>query len=155
MSSSVWRVDTATGPGMQKVTTVVTAIKAAGLVETLKGAGPFTVFAPTNDAFDKCMKLAHQTLNLMSLGGMAVAIGLVVDDAIVIVEAIAQQREQGASPRAAATRGTAELAVGDGFHDVSDGDLRTLLDELGTMEAVTSTETEVVLPAPIRREGGT
>lgn len=35
------------------VTTVVAAVKAAGLVETLKSAGPFTVFAPTNAAFDK------------------------------------------------------------------------------------------------------
>ena len=33
--------------------TLVTAIKAADLVATLKGAGPFTVFAPTNAAFDK------------------------------------------------------------------------------------------------------
>ncbi len=34
-------------------TTLVAALKAAGLVETLKGDGPFTIFAPTNDAFDK------------------------------------------------------------------------------------------------------
>ncbi len=34
-------------------TTLVAAIKAAGLVSTLKGKGPFTVFAPTNEAFDK------------------------------------------------------------------------------------------------------
>lgn len=34
-------------------TTLVAAVKAAGLVETLKSAGPFTVFAPTNDAFAK------------------------------------------------------------------------------------------------------
>jgi len=33
-------------------TTLVAAVKAAGLVATLKGAGPFTVFAPTNAAFD-------------------------------------------------------------------------------------------------------
>ena len=33
-------------------TTLVAALKAAGLVETLSGAGPFTVFAPTNAAFD-------------------------------------------------------------------------------------------------------
>lgn len=32
-------------------TTLVAAVKAAGLVETLQSAGPFTVFAPTNDAF--------------------------------------------------------------------------------------------------------
>ncbi len=34
-------------------TTLVTAVKAAGLVETLQGKGPFTVFAPTNAAFGK------------------------------------------------------------------------------------------------------
>jgi uncharacterized surface protein with fasciclin (FAS1) repeats len=34
-------------------TTLVAAVKAAGLVETLQGAGPFTVFAPTNEAFTK------------------------------------------------------------------------------------------------------
>jgi uncharacterized surface protein with fasciclin (FAS1) repeats len=32
--------------------TLVAAVKAAGLVETLEGPGPFTVFAPTNEAFD-------------------------------------------------------------------------------------------------------
>ena len=37
-------------------TTLVAAVKAAGLVETLKGPGPFTVFAPTNEAFDKLPK---------------------------------------------------------------------------------------------------
>ncbi len=35
------------------LSTLVTAVGAAGLVETLQGAGPFTVFAPTNDAFAK------------------------------------------------------------------------------------------------------
>jgi uncharacterized surface protein with fasciclin (FAS1) repeats len=35
------------------LTTLVAAVKAAGLVDTLQGAGPFTVFAPTNDAFGK------------------------------------------------------------------------------------------------------
>ena len=34
-------------------TTLVAAVKAAGLVDTLSGKGPFTVFAPTNDAFAK------------------------------------------------------------------------------------------------------
>jgi uncharacterized surface protein with fasciclin (FAS1) repeats len=34
-------------------TTLVAAVKAAGLVDTLEGSGPFTVFAPTNAAFDK------------------------------------------------------------------------------------------------------
>ena len=42
-------VDTAVAAGSFK--TLVAAVTAAGLVETLKGAGPFTVFAPTDDAF--------------------------------------------------------------------------------------------------------
>jgi len=43
-------------------TTLVAAVKAAGLVETLKGKGPFTVFAPTNSAFDKLPKGTVETL---------------------------------------------------------------------------------------------
>jgi len=43
-------------------TTLVAAVKAAGLVETLKGAGPFTVFAPTNAAFEKLPKGAVDNL---------------------------------------------------------------------------------------------
>jgi uncharacterized surface protein with fasciclin (FAS1) repeats len=43
-------------------TTLVAAVKAAGLVETLSGAGPFTVFAPTNAAFAKLPAGAVDTL---------------------------------------------------------------------------------------------
>ena len=44
-------VDTAVAAG--SFSTLATALKAAGLVETLKGPGPFTVFAPTDEAFAK------------------------------------------------------------------------------------------------------
>jgi uncharacterized surface protein with fasciclin (FAS1) repeats len=47
-------VDTAVAAG--KFNTLVAAVKAAGLVETLKGEGPFTVFAPTDEAFAKIPK---------------------------------------------------------------------------------------------------
>ena len=47
-------VDTAVGAGQFK--TLAAALKAAGLVETLKGRGPFTVFAPTDEAFAKLPK---------------------------------------------------------------------------------------------------
>jgi uncharacterized surface protein with fasciclin (FAS1) repeats len=43
-------------------TTLVAAVKAAGLVETLQGAGPFTVFAPTNAAFGKLPAGTVETL---------------------------------------------------------------------------------------------
>ena len=44
-------------------------------------------------------------------------------------------------------RATTELALGETLHDLSDAQLRALLNELGTLEAVTPTETEVVVPA--------
>ncbi len=47
-------VDVAAGAG--SFNTLVTAVKAAGLVDTLKGEGPFTVFAPTDEAFAKLPK---------------------------------------------------------------------------------------------------
>jgi transforming growth factor-beta-induced protein len=49
----------ATAIGAGKFNTLVAAVKAAGLVETLQGKGPFTVFAPTDDAF---AKLGKQTI---------------------------------------------------------------------------------------------
>ena len=53
-------VDTAVGAGSFK--TLVAAVKAAGLVETLKGEGPFTVFAPTDEAFAKLPKGTVESL---------------------------------------------------------------------------------------------
>ena len=48
--------------GNADFSTLVTAVKAAGLVETLSGAGPFTVFAPTNAAFGKLPAGTVETL---------------------------------------------------------------------------------------------
>jgi uncharacterized surface protein with fasciclin (FAS1) repeats len=53
-------VDTAVGAG--NFNTLVAAVKAAGLVETLKGDGPFTVFAPTDEAFAKLPEGTLDTL---------------------------------------------------------------------------------------------
>ncbi len=53
-------VDTAVGADQFK--TLVTAVKAAELVETLKGEGPFTVFAPTDEAFKKVPKETLEAL---------------------------------------------------------------------------------------------
>ena len=48
--------------GMNNFTTLVAAVTEAGLVETLSGEGPFTVFAPTNDAFAKLPEGAVEDL---------------------------------------------------------------------------------------------
>lgn len=53
-------VDTAVAAGSFK--TLAKALEAAGLVQTLKGAGPFTVFAPTDDAFAKLPAGTLETL---------------------------------------------------------------------------------------------
>ena len=55
------------------------------------------------------LHLAHGTIDLMSLGGLAIAIGLVIDDAIVVVENIHRHRAMGASVAEASERGTQEL----------------------------------------------
>ncbi len=56
-------VDTAVSAGSFK--TLVAAVKAAGLVDTLKGAGPFTVFAPTDAAFNKLEKSKPGTIAML------------------------------------------------------------------------------------------
>ena len=71
-------VDTAMSSGM--FNTLVEAVKAAGLVDTLKGPGPFTVFAPTDDAFAKIPKpdldmLLKDTAKLKSILTLHVAEG--------------------------------------------------------------------------------
>ena len=53
-------VDTAVDAGSFK--TLATALGAAGLIETLKGKGPFTVFAPTDEAFAKILKADLEAL---------------------------------------------------------------------------------------------
>jgi CzcA family heavy metal efflux pump len=55
------------------------------------------------------MNLFGSTLNLMSLGGLAIAIGLIIDDAVVIIENIYRHLGLGESPAEAAEKGTQEL----------------------------------------------
>jgi uncharacterized surface protein with fasciclin (FAS1) repeats len=52
----------AVAQGNPDFTTLVSAVQAAGLVDTLNGAGPFTVFAPTNAAFEKIPAATRESL---------------------------------------------------------------------------------------------
>jgi uncharacterized surface protein with fasciclin (FAS1) repeats len=75
-------------------TTLVAAVKAAGLVETLSGPGPFTVFAPTNQAFDSLPDGTVETLlkpeNKATLTGIltyhVIAGKVTASDVLVLIE---------------------------------------------------------------------
>jgi Cation/multidrug efflux pump len=56
------------------------------------------------------MRALNVSLNMMSLGGLAVAVGMLVDNAIVVLENIVRHRESGANSREAAIRGGSEIA---------------------------------------------
>jgi uncharacterized surface protein with fasciclin (FAS1) repeats len=113
-------------------TTLVAAVKAAGLVETLSGPGPFTVFAPTNEAFDALPAGTVETLlkpenkdqltkiltcHVVAADAMSDAIGkMIADDG-----------------------GTHEVKTVGGcvLQAKMDGDKITLTDENGTVATVT------------------
>ena len=113
-------------------TTLVAAVKAAGLVDTLKGSGPFTVFAPTNKAFEKLPKGTVETLlkpenkekltkiltcHVVAANAMSSAIAKMIKD------------DGGAHP--------VKTVGGCTLQAKMDGDKITLTDENGTVATVT------------------
>ena len=113
-------------------TTLVAAVQAAGLVETLQGEGPFTVFAPTNDAFaklpagtvetllkpeNKAMLTTILTCHVVAASAMSDAIGKMIAD------------DKGMHPVPTVGGCTLNAAM--------DGDKITLTDEMGNVATVT------------------
>lgn len=84
------------------------------LVLFLRSPGPIVVVAISIPvslfATVFAMRLAGHSLNLMTLGGIALGVGMLVDNAIVVVESIFRFRASGDSPRQAAARGTGFVA---------------------------------------------
>ena len=112
-------------------TTLVAAVKAAGLVDTLEGKGPFTVFAPTNEAFEKLPSGTVDTLlkpeNKKQLTGVLtyhVVAGKLTS------EKLAEKIKAGG--------GTAELKTvnGEKLTAKMDGDALVLTDDKGGMSKV-------------------
>lgn len=112
-------------------TTLVAAVKAAGLVDTLEGKGPFTVFAPTNEAFEKLPSGTVDTLlkpeNKKQLTGILtyhVVAGKLTS------EKLAEKIKAGG--------GTADLKTvnGEKLSAKMDGDSLILTDEKGGMSKV-------------------
>lgn len=116
-------------------TTLVAAVKAAGLVQTLESKGPFTVFAPTNEAFDKLPEGTVATLvkpeNKEKLTGI---LTYHVVAGKVTAQKLAEKIEAGG--------GKAELKTvnGETLTAKMDGDSVELVDEKGGTSKVTITD---------------
>jgi len=113
-------------------TTLVAAVKAAGLVPTLEGKGPFTVFAPTNEAFEKLPSGTVETLlkpeNQKKLAG------------ILTYHVVAgKMTEEKLAEKIKASNGSADLKTvnGEKLTAKMDGDSIVLTDEKGGMSKVT------------------
>jgi uncharacterized surface protein with fasciclin (FAS1) repeats len=122
-------VDTAVAAG--SFTTLAKALDAAGLVETLKGPGPFTVFAPTDDAFAKLPAGTLDTLLKDPKGDLtAILTYHVVPGKVMAADVV------GLDGQKVTTVQGGELTVG------VDGDKVTLTDAAGNTVNVTQTDIE-------------
>lgn len=119
----------------ENLTTLVAAVQAAGLVETLSGEGPFTVFAPTNDAFAKLNQ--DQVAELLKPENKA-ALAKILTCHVVAADAMSDTI-------------MGMIADDNGEHAVStvggctltakmDGDMITLTDERGQVATVTQAD---------------
>jgi uncharacterized surface protein with fasciclin (FAS1) repeats len=114
-------------------TTLVAAVKAAGLVETLEGAGPFTVFAPTNEAF---AKLPAGTVDMLLKPENKAALVKVLTYHVVSGRLTASDLKR----QIKASNGTAELTTVEGgklWASMQDGNHILLKDEKGGTALVT------------------
>ena len=113
-------------------TTLVAAVKAAGLVDTLKGPGPFTVFAPTNEAFDALPAGTVDTLlKPENKATLTKILTYHVVPGNLDAAALRQQSEAGG--------GSARLKTveGDSLTAKADGDRITVTDDKGHVADVT------------------
>lgn len=131
-------VDTAIADG--RFTTLVTAVQAAGLVDALKGAGPFTVFAPTDDAFAKLPAGTVESLleaeNLEQL--KSILLYHVVEGKVMAADV--------AGLTAAATLSGKDLAVKMDMGSVYINDAKVIITDIETSNGVIHVVDTVILP---------
>ena len=116
-------------------TTLVAAVKAAGLVDTLEGKGPFTVFAPTNAAFDK---LPAGTVDMLLKPDHKDMLAKVLTYHVVA----GKHDAKGLMAMAKEHGGTAELTTvaGGKLWVMMHGNMLMLKDEKGAMAQVTTAD---------------
>jgi uncharacterized surface protein with fasciclin (FAS1) repeats len=131
-------VDTAVSAG--NFTTLVAAVKAAGLVETLKGDGPFTVFAPTDEAF---AALPEGTLDsLLSPENKDKLVAILTYH---VVPGRVMSGDIAGKALAADTVQGGKLAI-DATKDVKVNDARVITADISTSNGVIHVIDKVVLP---------
>ena len=113
-------------------TTLVAAVKAAGLVETLAGPGPFTVFAPTNAAFDKLPAGAVE--NLLKPQNKAMLTKVLTYH---VVAGTMNSRKLAEAIRKGGGTATLKTVSGDTLKAMMSGDSIVLRDEKGGTSTVT------------------
>jgi uncharacterized surface protein with fasciclin (FAS1) repeats len=126
-----------TAVGAENLSTLVTAVKAADLVETLQGEGPFTVFAPDNAAF---AKVDQKTLNMLLEPKnkkmlQSVLTYHVVSGKFKAEEVIAMIKDKGNNLRLKTVEGGFLTAM------IQDGNV-VLKDVNGNMSTITATDVE-------------
>ena len=118
-------------------TTLVAAVKAAGLVDTLSGAGPFTVFAPTNAAFDALPKgTVDDLLKPENKDKLTKILTCHVDGAKAMSADVAKMVKDDGGAHKVKTVGGCELTLKD------DGGKVTVTDENGNVANVTIADVE-------------
>jgi HAE1 family hydrophobic/amphiphilic exporter-1 len=95
---------TALQGGVLAVLVLFVFLRSAGLTAIIALAIPLSVVLTF-----AALYMLNVSLNIMSLGGLALGVGMLVDNAIVVLESIFRCREEGDAPRAAAIRGVAEV----------------------------------------------
>ena len=99
-------LQTAAGVGVLLAVAVLAVfLRSAGATLIVAAAVPVSIFAALF-----LMRFADQTLNIVTLGGLALGAGMLVDNAIVVVESIYRRLAQGDSAQAAAATGTGQVA---------------------------------------------
>jgi uncharacterized surface protein with fasciclin (FAS1) repeats len=133
-------------------TTLVAAVKAAGLVDTLKGPGPFTVFAPTNDAFAKLPAGTVDTLlkpeNKAALAGILTY--HVVPGKLSAADLIAQAKASGGKATLTTVQGEPLTAWVDGssvyLQDAKGGKSKVMIADVNQSNGVIHVIDTVLMP---------
>jgi uncharacterized surface protein with fasciclin (FAS1) repeats len=125
----------------KNLSTFVAAVHTAGLDDMLRGAGPFTVYAPTNDAFDRLPAAQRDALLSDPVRLKAMLMGLVVNDKVLV-----HQGDATMTGGAVQTVGGAQVAFGGDEQRPTFGGARIVAADLQAGNGYVTTIDKVLMP---------